>query len=90
MLVKTVGQMIDELCIANNKIWHLIDKIIEVDLDKYNNMETIEEMIASVNDLTKFARIAKDIQVFNKQRVELIRAIDQALGGPDIGGKVYS
>ncbi len=26
--VKTIGQLIDELCIENQKIWHLIDKVM--------------------------------------------------------------
>ena len=26
---KTLGQMIDELCVVNLKIWHLIDRVMD-------------------------------------------------------------
>ncbi len=66
--VKTVGQLIDELTIMNQRIWALIDKVIA-------GTATPEE--------------AQNVQKYNAQRNEYVRAIDRRLGQTDIGGKVY-
>lgn len=67
--IKTLGQLIDELVIANLKIWHLIDRVMD-------GSGTLED--------------AQEVQSFNSQRSELVRAIDRQLGERDIGGKVYA
>lgn len=67
--IKTTGQLIDELIVANIRIWHLIDLAIAGTI-------TPEE--------------AQAIQRVNRQRNELVRAIDRRFGERDIGGKVYA
>ena len=43
---KSIGELIDELSITNNKIWHLIDKV-------YDDIHTREEA-KTIQDLNKY------------------------------------
>lgn len=60
---KTVGEMIDELSVTNNKIFYLVDKV-------QRNVHTVEEA-KKIQDLNTYRVMLKnEINAFFKERTE--------------------
>jgi len=69
--------------IETKTLGQLIDELVIVNI-------RIWHLIDKVTDGTATVGQAQDVQKFNSQRAELVRAIDRRMGERDIGGKLHA
>ena len=69
--------------IETKTLGQLIDELIVVNLKIWHLIDRVMDGSGTLKD-------AREVQGFNSQRSELVRALDRRLGERDIGGKVYA
>jgi len=63
MLTYSIGEMVDKLSVIHNKIWHLEERVAELEEDKMKTKET--------------EKICDQIVNLNAYRMKIVKAIDE-------------